>query len=322
MMVLNRIKSILEGIYFVTVWKATPAKRRKERLGIDKSKYSNKISQIELAIITKYSSSQYGEKHKIAEYIKKYGLTGVFPYEFCYKYYLKTAVSLGWDKRNKLYYIRRKGKKIYLKQDNYREAFLYAKNLLMEQDKNSPHRYVENEKILNGEYLFDCGAAEGILSLDHIEKFKQIYLFEADESWIKALKLSFKPYEDKVMIVNKYLAQQNDGMNITMDKFMEQQNINLDSPMFIKIDVEGAEEDVLKGAQKVLERSSNIRLAVCTYHRENDDISLYKLLEQYPGMKLEFSRGYMVLYYDEGVSENIPEAYMRRGVLCAERRRG
>lgn len=321
MLIVDKVKSLIEGIYFITIWKAISPEKRKRKLGIDKSEYYNIICKIEEEIINSYLGKTNNDKYKIAKYIYKYGLTGVFPYEFCYKYYLKAAVSLGWDKKNQLYYIKRKGKKIYLKHNNYRQAFLYSKNLLMEQDENSPHRYVENPEVLKGEYLFDCGAAEGIFALDNVEKFEHIYLFEADEEWIKALQVSCKPYKEKITIVNKYLSDSNDGKQVTIDNFAKEKKINLHVPIFIKMDVEGAEELVLKGAEQVLTESLNLNLAVCTYHKEFDEATLYELLNQYEGMHLEFTRGYMILYYDKSVSERFPDSYIRKGVLRAEKRR-
>lgn len=321
MLIADKIKSIIEGIYFITLWKLVPPEKRKKKLGIDKSKYYGIICKIEEEIISRYLDKPGDDKHKIAEYINQYGLTGVFPYEFCYKYYLKAAVSLGWDKKNQLYYIKRKGKKIYLKHNNYRQAFLYSKNLLMEQDKNSPHRYVEDPKTLSGKYLFDCGAAEGIFALDNVQNFEHIYLFEADNEWIKALQFSCKPFEDKITIVNRYLSDSSGEMQVTIDNFVEEKKIDLDASIFIKMDVEGMEDKVLKGAEKLLNESIKLNMAVCTYHKEFDEKTLYELLRQYEGMNLEFTRGYMILYYDGVVSALFPDSYIRRGVLRAEKRR-
>lgn len=321
MLIADKIKSMIEGIYFVTIWKFTSSVERKKKLEIDKSEHYDSICKIEKGIISSYLDKPNNDKHKIAKYINKHGLTGVFPYEFCYKYYLKAAVSLKWDKKNQLYYIKRKGKKIYLKHNKYRQAFLYSKNLLMEQDKNSPHRYVDNSEVLEGEYLFDCGAAEGIFALDNVEKFRHIYLFEVDEEWIKALQFSCEPYKEKITIVNKYLSDCYDGMQETIDHFVNEKRINLNAPIFIKMDVEGAEEQVLKGAEKVLNDSLNLNMAVCTYHKEHDETTLYEVLKQYEGMQLEFTRGYMILYYDKAVSERFPDSYIRKGVLRAEKRR-
>lgn len=191
----------------------------------------------------------------------------------------------------------------------------------MEQDKNSPHRYVENSKLLKGEYLFDCGAAEGIFALDNVERFEHIYLFEADEEWIRALQFSCKPYKEKITIVNKYLSDSDNEMQMTLDHFVKEKKINLKAPIFIKMDVEGAEEQVLKGAEKTLNESLNLDMAVCTYHKEFDEITLYELLMQYNGMNLEFTGGYMILYYDKATSEHFPDSYIRKGILRAHKRR-
>lgn len=322
MFILDKMKAIVEGIYFITFWKIASPEKRKIRMGVDKRDYYNSINQIEMEIMNKYLNDSKSDKNGIAKYIKRHGLTEVFPYEFCDKYFLIAAFSLAWDKHNQFYYMRRKGKKIYLKQNNYRQALYYCRSLLMEQDKKSPHKYVENEKRVGGEILFDCGAAEGIFSIDNVENFKHIYVFEADYSWIKALQLSFKPYAGKVTIVNRYLSDHTDEMSTTLDEFAEKEKINPNGSIFVKIDVEGAEEEVLKGTEKLLKESTDLNMAVCTYHKENDGNSLYKQLKSYEGIKLEFTKGYMILFYDKDISTHIPEAYFRKGILRAEKRKG
>ena len=55
--------------------------------------------------------------------------------------------------------------------------------------------------------LLDVGAAEGFFALSVIEHVKEIILFECDVEWIKALEATFKPWKDKVFIINKYVSK-------------------------------------------------------------------------------------------------------------------
>jgi hypothetical protein len=61
----------------------------------------------------------------------------------------------------------------------------------------------------------------------------------------------------------------------TLDQFVEEQGISKID--FIKADIEGAERDMLKGAQKVLKRFAP-KLAICTYHLRDDPFILGKII--------------------------------------------
>ena len=65
---------------------------------------------------------------------------------------------------------------------------------------------------------------------------------------------------------------------------LDEANINVRGKLFIKMDIEGAELDALKGGRKLIYENRPY-LAICLYHRKNDiiDIPLYlnSFLENY-----------------------------------------
>ncbi|MCC9138228.1 FkbM family methyltransferase [Pontibacter silvestris] len=179
----------------------------------------------------------------------------------------------------------------------------------MEQDKASPHKYLTDQfKVEKGEVVVDAGAAEGIFSLSVIEQVRKIYLFETDEEWIEALEATFAPWKEKVEIINKYVSNNNDHHNLSLDAFFKDK----ESVNFIKADVEGAEADLLEGSKELLSKDSNLKVAITTYHKQNDETHLAKVLHS-SGFKTENSTGFMLYIYDK----DIKPPYFRRGLIRA-----
>ncbi|MBK6977601.1 MAG: FkbM family methyltransferase [Cytophagaceae bacterium] len=86
---------------------------------------------------------------------------------------------------------------------------------------------------------------------------------------------TFAPYKDKVTIVEKYVSDHDDEKCIKLDTYFK----TSDKVTFIKADVEGAEGEVLKGAEKLIQNQTNLKVAVCTYHRQADAADLFDLLK-------------------------------------------
>ena len=156
----------------------------------------------------------------------------------------------------------------------------------------------------------DAGVAEGIFVLPVIDKIKHAYLFETDVEWIEALNATFADYKDKVTIVNKFIANKDDAMNIKLDTFFKD-GAKID---FIKIDVDGAEQELLNGAKEILARKEPLKIAICTYHNQNDEMDFTKMLNQY-NFKTTLSNNYMLFYLDK----NFREPYLRRGIIRAQK---
>lgn len=303
----------LSGIGYLTVWKILPKHIRKNIL---KKKYLTdnykKLQNSEQFIIEAYKNEKNQEILKILNYIKTKGLSDVFPYDFCTNYHLKAALSINYDDSCGMFYMKRHGRKLYMKNTNSTEAIMYYNSILSEQDYKSPHLYVERKKDIKGKYLLDCGAAEGFFALDHLDDFEHIYLYEASQDWLSALNKTFEPYKNKVTIINEFVSNKVEKGMITLDSFIESQNFDLSERMFIKIDIEGEEIKALQGMSKLLNKSEKLFLCICTYHKAKDEEEIRKILLDVKGIKVETTKGYMIYYHDDN-------AMLRRGLIKAEK---
>lgn len=224
------------------------------------------------AMLKRYDESQDPEIQETIAYIKQNGLD-VFNHSFT-KGYKELKHDIAFDSKLNLYVVNHNGKKLYFPNIFKSEASVnhYYNSILLEQDEASPHRYLSDRfSVKKGDVVVDVGTAEGNFALEVIDLVSKIYLVEADDAWIYALQHTFANYSDKVEIVKGYVSSYCDGNTITLDSI-------IDSPVnFIKLDVEGNEWDALHGAQKLIEMSKDLKLAVCAYHGDFDQ----ELIEGY-----------------------------------------
>jgi hypothetical protein len=250
---------------------------------------------------------QSDEKIQILRYFENNPLQ-MLPYQFKEKYKprnIKVFSESGGYK-----YIFRNGKKLYFPKDWKKSAIQsYYNGILIEQDKNSPHCYFDDDFMGGGGSLADIGAAEGVWALDNIDRAKKAYLFECDEIWIEALKKTFEPWKDKVVIINKYISDITESNKITIDDFFKDKEIN-----FIKADIEGAEIKLLKGAKETL-KQNDLKLALCAYHNQNDEQKLIDILES-GGYVVKNSKGY--IFFPFGEDCVLP--HLRRGLIFAKKK--
>lgn len=233
----------------------------------------------------------------------------VFPYDFQDEY-IADMIEVFFDQEKGLRYVLHEGKKLYFKKRWGKKKIQNLYNLLLkEQDIQSPHRYLSPHfGFDNGEVLVDVGAAEGNFALSNVEKASRVIIFEADKEWIEPLNATFEPWKDKVEIVNKFVGNITDSQNTKLDDHI---SVN-GAGMFIKIDVEGAESRLLNGCKRILSEQKPLKVAICTYHKQNDEKDFTELLTQL-GFNTTPSNGYMLFFYDKKMSA----PYFRRGLLRA-----
>lgn len=261
------------------------------KMGIDKSRIQIGTYFMKKTLLDYYYNTDDSEIREIIEYLKNEELE-VFNYEFTKKY-KDMAVECFYDDTSQMWYIADNGNKMYLKKsiDTYDKAVNYYRNICMEQDIASPHRYIINKyEVDDNVTVVDAGAAEGNFALSVIDKVNKLYLIECDEEWIEALKYTFKDYTDRVVFINKYLDEKISDETITIDEINEKEKID-----YIKMDIEGGEVAALRGATKTLK--SPIILNVCSYHNEDDEKKIRDILQK-NRIAVETSKGYMCFYID------------------------
>ena len=167
----------------------------------------------------------------------------LIPYEWIDKYYRK-PIQVYHDLEG-YPYVMYHGKRLFFKKnlaDWEVKSYFYA--IQIEQDKKSPHCYLNSKSRIpdKNDIIADIGAAEGIFTLDVIERVKKAYLFECDEEWIEPLRRTFDGYMEKIEIIEKYVSDITNEVSVTLDDFFKDRDIT-----YIKADIEGAEYKMLMG---------------------------------------------------------------------------
>lgn len=277
-------------------WKIIRAKKKK----IENSIKNNILSYYNL------NPSNDSEINKALDYLKSNDLS-VFPYDF-FNDYKSKEITVLTDPDTNFPYVLHNSKKLFFKKSWTKDHIIDAyRFLLAEQDSRSAHCYItDTYNIKDDSIVVDVGAAEGIFAINDIDKIKHLYLVETDVEWIEVLKETFKPWSEKITIINKFISNKNDDLNMTLDSYFK--NIKID---FLKIDVDGAEADLILGADYVISNNSD-KVAICTYHKTNDNDDFIKFLDS-KKFNLENSEGYMLFYFDQ----NFIEPFFRRGLIRA-----
>ncbi len=284
-----------------------------QQISIEYPFYKERILEseyfIKMKLMNRYKENKDMEVKEILEYLKNHPL-GIFNYSFVEKYKID-EILIGVE--NGLYYTIHNGKKLFFSKDydTEQKAKQYYLSLIIEQDENSPHRYLtESFQVPDGAVVVDAGTAEGIFSLDIIDKVKKIYMFEPEKAWIDALKYTFEMYMDKVVIINKCVSNYIDEGTTTIDDSVEEEKVD-----FIKMDIEGEEYYALQGAEKLLRRSLDVKCDICSYHQEFAYEIIKSEMEKL-GFDIAHSKGYM--WYIEHFNIMRPPV-LRRGLIRAEK---
>jgi hypothetical protein len=211
-----------------------------------------------------------------------------------------------------MFYVLQNGRKLYYSPkyqsvDSVRESY---NSLVVEQHPDSPHLYLtEGFQVNPGDFVVDIGAAEGNFSLDIVDKVGKLVIVEAEAHWIEALKATFEPWKEKVEIIHKYISDSDNGSCATLKSIVGEKPID-----FLKLDVEGAEMSILTSSASLLMNKQIRKLAVCTYHRKNDDKVFSSLLRKY-GYAIRQTPGYMLFIYGK-----LTPPYFRKVLIQATAR--
>lgn len=276
---------------------------RKAQKRISALQDSVKVLNYELSLIQCKISDE--EDIRLAyEYLRKRPLcTDVFPYE---KTRSLGTIDLRYDNESKMHYVMHNGRPLYfpnqMTENRIREIYRIA---IEDEDiigygyrQRNPHAYQsERYHIEEGDILIDAGSAEGLLALDVIDKVSKAYLVECDSRWWRPLEATFAPYKHKVEIVKRALSSTKSNETIGLSDLL---TLCGTKNVFVKMDIEGAEIDVLRGAQEHLKlaKKKNI-LAVCAYHRTTDYSNIMSFFETI-GYNTENQSGYMYTNMNDG----------------------
>ncbi|PZW68232.1 hypothetical protein [Fibrobacter sp. UWR1] len=259
---------------------------------------------------------EYAQKYqKELEYLQTTNNIDPFPYPT-----IKTCnhIKAEIDNTCHMPFVWHKGKKLYLPKGwkieqaiKYYIRFIERENILEDgYTPKAPHLYQSSTiKVDENDIVIDAGAAEGLFALDVIDKAKSIFIFEVEKIWLDALKKTFDPYKDKVKIIPKYLSFEDSKTSITLNSLFAN---TTNESFFIKMDIEGAEENVLSRNQDFFSSTNAIKVSCCTYHRENHEKSIPQLLKNL-NYHTEFSEGYMIFYWDTVFNE----PFFRKGLVRA-----
>lgn len=174
-------------------------------------------------------------------------------------------------------------------------------------------------EIVDGEIFVDCGVLDGETSLNLLKKYgnkiKKIWMFEPDKKNIPKVKNNFKDQKVEYEIIEKgvwssvttlqfqSLGNGCSGIDGRGEEKIE--TISLDEalkgcgPTFIKMDIEGAELEAIKGAEMII-RKYQPKLAISIYHKLED-------IEEIPKLLLEYNPSYKfyIRHYSLMSSETI-----------------
>jgi hypothetical protein len=250
------------------------------------------------------------EQREVLRYLENNPVR-IFPYHF-QDNYSADQIEVFSDSEKGMRYVIQDGKRLYFKKRWGEKRIKRAySDLVREQDIQSPHRYLsESFTLANDDVIADVGAAEGNFSLSVIGKIRKVYLFEYDREWTEALTATFAPWSDKVEIINKYVSDSDDEKHVKFDTFFRDRK----DITFLKIDVDGAEAIVLNSCKEVFKDQGPLKIALCTYHKNNDEKDFTLLLKNY-GFSVTPSKGYMIHFYDK----KMKSPYLRRGLIRAVR---
>jgi len=279
---------------------------------INAKKEQKFIQQVIHNFVNDSANTEIPEIDELKSFYKKGG-TSPFPYHLEEKY-TNLDAPIVFDNEKQLKYILHNGKKLFFPRNfnNTKISRLYW-GLIIEQDLESPHCYNQNGfDIVKEDILIDVGCADAMYSLDQIEKINRLILFETNEFWIEALNATFEPWREKVEIVNAFVSDKTDEKHITLDDFFKGEVVN--KTIFLKMDVEGSEMSVLNGAKALLESDNQIRIAIASYHHQEDFEELSKRL-QLINYTTKSTDGYILFYYDK----EIKSPYLRRCIIQAEK---
>lgn len=167
-----------------------------------------------------------------------------------------------------------------------------------------------------GDVVIDAGAYNGLCTIIFsflVGQKGRVISFEPDIKSFKILKDNIKIYNlSNVILLNKGLADENSEKPFFSNSFyssfitnspgaalFKASTVRLDDQLlqlgikkvdFIKMDIEGAEVEAIKGADKTL-KNNNLHLAIASYHQINGQRTCFELEKALNGLGYQANTG-------------------------------
>ena len=169
-------------------------------------------------------------------------------------------------------------------------------------DLKTPQYFIKELSFDKDETFIDCGAFVGDTIdefIRHCKDYNQIIAFEPDTKSYGILKKKYRK-NPKIQLINAatndvdgqvYFSELGNSSSFVSAEPDERQentvsvqakaidNLNLGKVSFIKMDVEGAEMNSLKGAEKTIVKDKP-KLAICIYHSNEDMLRIPEYIHQ------------------------------------------
>lgn len=159
--------------------------------------------------------------------------------------------------------------------------------------------YFDGKIILTDEEVFiDCGGYDGDTSVEFIRRcngrYKDIVIFEPELCKKEAIERNLSGHHYKLYLTGVWSRNTRlcfDALETDASHVSETGNgymieaVALDEvvhgrkPTFIKMDIEGSEQEALKGCRKII-KEYRPKLAVCVYHRPDDMYEIPALIKK------------------------------------------
>jgi hypothetical protein len=223
----------------------------------------------------------------------KFHKFSAYPYKWALKYD-NMLPEVYRDQQHSCYYVIFEGKKMYFpKRFTETQVIWIFRSINKEQDPQSPHLYqTQDFQVDYDSIVVDAGVAEGNFSLSVIDKVKLLFLVECEAEWMEALRLTFAPWNEKVVFVEKFMSDVESDTTTSIDSLLRPAS---DEKYFIKMDIEGYEQKALQGMKKMVASGCNIKMDVCTYHHPNDLQEIKEAIDSY-GFKWNISKSFMLYF--------------------------
>lgn len=257
----------------------------------------------------------------ILYYVRKHKLTA-YNYDWC-KDYDNYPVDVKYDQNEQRFYVIHGGRRMYMKKGIELARIIHDyRSRIKEQDLRSPHCYHSMMRHDHYGLIVDGGGAEGMFALDYVDKADKVVIIEPDHDWIDALKITFRDFDDRVIIIDKFLSDTDDHSSISMDCIYQEYG-NDDEVSVLKMDIEGYEEAALRGGCRFAQKEK-AEFIICTYHHQRAEANITEALKK-NGFNVNHSNGYIYfphmyekrLFPDKKYSEM--KTRFRHGVIGASK---